>query len=107
MSSVSRGNAVIGNCSWKAEVNQPSRQRTRFSGAPVSVSAAHLGLTKSTALVCSCRCAWAARVRLESAGNQAMKSHFAMMADYNAWANGRLYGMAHQLPDEQYRRNAG
>jgi uncharacterized damage-inducible protein DinB len=20
-----------------------------------------------------------------------MKSHFAMMADYNAWANGRLY----------------
>ena len=23
-----------------------------------------------------------------------MKSHFAMMADYNAWANGRLYRMA-------------
>lgn len=36
-----------------------------------------------------------------------MKSHFVMMADYNAWANGRLYGMARQLPDEQYRRDAG
>jgi len=30
-----------------------------------------------------------------------------MMADYNAWANGRLYGMARQLPDEQYRRDVG
>ena len=29
------------------------------------------------------------------------------MADYNAWANGRLYGMARQLPDEQYRRDVG
>ena len=36
-----------------------------------------------------------------------MKSHFVMMADYNAWANGRLYGMARQLPDEQYRRDVG
>jgi uncharacterized damage-inducible protein DinB len=36
-----------------------------------------------------------------------MKSHFLMMADYNAWANGRLYGMARQLPDEQYRRDVG
>ncbi len=36
-----------------------------------------------------------------------MKSHFAMMADYNAWANGRLYRMASQLPDEQYRRDVG
>ena len=36
-----------------------------------------------------------------------MKSHFAMMADYNAWANGRLYRMAYQLPDEQYRRDVG
>jgi uncharacterized damage-inducible protein DinB len=36
-----------------------------------------------------------------------MKSHFTMMADYNAWANGRLYGMARQLPDEQYRRDVG
>ena len=30
-----------------------------------------------------------------------------MMADYNEWANGRLYGMAGQLPDEQYRRDVG
>ena len=30
-----------------------------------------------------------------------------MLADYNAWANGRLYGMATQLPDEQYRRDVG
>jgi uncharacterized damage-inducible protein DinB len=36
-----------------------------------------------------------------------MKSHFVMMADYNTWANGRLYGMARQLPDEQYRRDVG
>ena len=36
-----------------------------------------------------------------------MKSHFAMMVDYNAWANRRLYGMAAQLPDEQYRRDVG
>jgi uncharacterized damage-inducible protein DinB len=36
-----------------------------------------------------------------------MKSHFALMADYNAWANGRLYGMASRLPDEQYRRDVG
>lgn len=34
-----------------------------------------------------------------------MKSHFALMADYNAWANARLYGMASRLPDEQYRRD--
>lgn len=36
-----------------------------------------------------------------------MKSHFAMIAQYNAWANLRLYRMAGQLPDEQYRRNVG
>ncbi len=36
-----------------------------------------------------------------------MKSHFAMMAEYNSWANGRLYEMAKQLPDEQYRRDVG
>lgn len=36
-----------------------------------------------------------------------MKSHFAMMAEYNAWANGRLYRMASRLPDEQYRRDVG
>lgn len=36
-----------------------------------------------------------------------MKSHFAMMADYNAWANGRLFGMASRLPDEHYRRDVG
>ena len=30
-----------------------------------------------------------------------------MMADYNAWANVRLYGMASRLPDEQYRRDVG
>jgi uncharacterized damage-inducible protein DinB len=36
-----------------------------------------------------------------------MKSHFKMMAEYNSWANGRLYRMARQLPDEQYRRDVG
>lgn len=36
-----------------------------------------------------------------------MKSHFAMMAHYNAWANRRLYEMAGRLTDEQYRRDVG
>lgn len=36
-----------------------------------------------------------------------MKAHFAMMARYNAWANARLYRMAGQLSDEQYRRDVG
>jgi uncharacterized damage-inducible protein DinB len=36
-----------------------------------------------------------------------MKLHFAMMAEFNAWANLRLYGMAKKLSDEQYRRNVG
>jgi uncharacterized damage-inducible protein DinB len=36
-----------------------------------------------------------------------MKTHFAMMAGYNAWANGRLYMMASQLPDDRYRRDVG
>lgn len=34
-----------------------------------------------------------------------MKEHFALMAEYNTWANARLYRMAGQLSDEQYRRN--
>ena len=34
-----------------------------------------------------------------------MKDHFALMAQYNAWANARLYRMAAQLTDEQYRRD--
>lgn len=36
-----------------------------------------------------------------------MKEHFALMATYNAWANTRLYRMAQQLTDEQYRRDVG
>jgi uncharacterized damage-inducible protein DinB len=36
-----------------------------------------------------------------------MKLHFALMADYNAWANARLYRMAGQLADEHYRRDVG
>jgi uncharacterized damage-inducible protein DinB len=34
-----------------------------------------------------------------------VKQHFALMAQYNAWANTRLYRMAAQLSDEQYRRD--
>ena len=34
-----------------------------------------------------------------------MRDHFALMARYNAWANARLYRMAGQLSDEQYRRD--
>lgn len=36
-----------------------------------------------------------------------MKSHFVMMAAYNAWANGRLYDAAASLSDEAYRRDCG
>lgn len=36
-----------------------------------------------------------------------MQAHFVMMAEYNAWANRRLYAAARQLPDEQYRRDVG
>lgn len=36
-----------------------------------------------------------------------MKEHFALMARYNAWANTRLYRMAGNLSDEQYRRDVG
>lgn len=34
-----------------------------------------------------------------------MKEHFVLMATYNAWANARMYRMASQLSDEQYRRD--
>jgi uncharacterized damage-inducible protein DinB len=36
-----------------------------------------------------------------------VREHFALMARYNAWANERLYRMAGQLSDEQYRRDVG
>ena len=36
-----------------------------------------------------------------------MKTHFVMMAKYNAWANARLFGMAGALHEEQYRRDVG
>ncbi|MCB1624630.1 MAG: damage-inducible protein DinB [Pseudomonadales bacterium] len=36
-----------------------------------------------------------------------MQAHFAMMAQYNGWANARLYRMAGALSDELYRRNVG
>lgn len=36
-----------------------------------------------------------------------MKSHFLMMAEYNAWANARLYRVAGRLPDAQYRQDVG
>jgi uncharacterized damage-inducible protein DinB len=36
-----------------------------------------------------------------------MKTHFAMMARYNAWANARLFRMAGTLADELYRKEVG
>ncbi len=36
-----------------------------------------------------------------------MKAHFEMFAQYNQWANARLYKMAAALPEEAYRRNIG
>jgi uncharacterized damage-inducible protein DinB len=36
-----------------------------------------------------------------------MKSHFVMLAGYNAWANRRLYDAAETLPDADYRADRG
>src|SRR5688572_13127921 len=36
-----------------------------------------------------------------------MKTHFEMMASYNAWANARLFRMAGALVDELYRKEVG
>ena len=36
-----------------------------------------------------------------------MKSHFAMMAGYNAWCNERIYDVAGQLADADYRADRG
>lgn len=36
-----------------------------------------------------------------------MKAHFVTMANYNVWANTRLYRHAAALPDELYRKDAG
>jgi uncharacterized damage-inducible protein DinB len=36
-----------------------------------------------------------------------MKKQLAMLADYNAWVNGRLYGAAALLPDSDYRADHG
>src|SRR5271170_2035947 len=34
-------------------------------------------------------------------------TNFRQLADYNHWANRRLYGAALAMPDEQYRRRTG
>ncbi|MEE1613374.1 DinB family protein [Microvirga sp. CF3016] len=36
-----------------------------------------------------------------------MKPHFAMMAGYNAWSNERIYDVAAQLSDADYRADRG
>jgi uncharacterized damage-inducible protein DinB len=36
-----------------------------------------------------------------------MKTHFVMLAKYNAWANARLFRMAGALQDELYRKEVG
>lgn len=36
-----------------------------------------------------------------------MKAHFTSMAEYNLWANARVFRMAAALTDEQYRRDVG
>ena len=36
-----------------------------------------------------------------------MKPHFAMMAGYNAWCNARIYDVAAQLSDADYRADRG
>jgi uncharacterized damage-inducible protein DinB len=34
-------------------------------------------------------------------------NRFRQLADYNHWANRRLYAVALEMPDEQYRRPTG
>ena len=36
-----------------------------------------------------------------------VRSHFLQFADYNKWANARLYEAAFALPDSEYRRDVG
>jgi uncharacterized damage-inducible protein DinB len=36
-----------------------------------------------------------------------MKTHFVMLANYNAWANARLFRMAASLQDQLYRKDVG
>jgi uncharacterized damage-inducible protein DinB len=36
-----------------------------------------------------------------------MKTHFVTMANYNAWANARLFRMASAQPDDLYRKDVG
>lgn len=36
-----------------------------------------------------------------------MQQHFLMLSAYNAWANGRIYDAAADLPEEDFRRDAG
>jgi len=36
-----------------------------------------------------------------------MKRHFAMMAAYNRWANGRVYAAASELSEEEFNRDVG
>ncbi|MGQ0510159.1 MAG: DinB family protein [Betaproteobacteria bacterium] len=36
-----------------------------------------------------------------------MKPHFTTLANYNAWANARIYAAARALPEESYKRNVG
>jgi uncharacterized damage-inducible protein DinB len=36
-----------------------------------------------------------------------MKPHFTLMAEYNSWANSRVFRMAGSLSEEQYRRDVG
>jgi len=36
-----------------------------------------------------------------------VKAHFVTMANYNAWANARIYRAAAALPDELYRKDVG
>lgn len=63
------------------------------------------------ALGCRCNlCDGGAKIQVIGSSNPkggAVKQHFILMANYNAWANTRLYRMAEQLSDDQYRRNVG
>ena len=49
----------------------------------------------------------AGRHETNQTGEGAVRAHFEMMADYNAWANTLLFDAAHALPDEAYRRDLG
>jgi hypothetical protein len=77
---------------------------TKFTTSMAGSADAKTGTGRSTIIAAGLP-GWLNCGALEGGG--AMKAHFCRMAEYNAWANARLYAAARSLPDASYRRNVG